>query len=585
MDALKKKFKEGHHAEAIAACEARCQQDPTNPEIKRLCAMMHALVKNYGRALELLLEVRDANKEDADVLFNIATCERELKNFKNAERYFQIYTDKFPNHSHGWASAAECQLQLQSFDLAIRFADRAIKLDASSLAAWTVRGDCQRATGQFENALASYGRANQIQPNVECWLNAGLTLLEIDRVSEAIDALSHAIALAPNVASLRVTRGGMFHNRGRLQEAVADYRAALTLTPGDGETLKKACLCLLGLRQGQQALELCRGILGAQPDMLTATLVQEWVLNELVPMWHVPMMNEQERNKAYYQALESVVTPEKLVLEIGTGSGLLAMMIARLGARRIVTCEAVELIADTARRIVKRNHYQDQITVLAKLSSAVELDKDLPGKADVLVHEIFASDLLGEHLLDALEDAKQRLLKPDGHVLPSAASIMIALVGGAELGQHLRVEESFGFDLRDFNAINAKRGPLYRHDLETLLLSDDVEAFRFDFLNDATFPAESKVIEIEVKESGLCYGVIQWICIELSKDVHFENHPSQRRPIANWQNIVHRFDEPIRLEAGAVVSVTAAHNRQQPWFELTDEKLAGGAPNASNAGE
>ncbi len=50
--------------------------------------MMHALVKNYGRALELLLEVRDANKEDADVLFNIATCERELKNFKNADTVF-----------------------------------------------------------------------------------------------------------------------------------------------------------------------------------------------------------------------------------------------------------------------------------------------------------------------------------------------------------------------------------------------------------------------------------------------------------------------------------------------------------------
>lgn len=569
MDALKRKFKEGHHAEAIAECEALCRQDPTNHELKRLCAMMHALVNNYGRALELLLVVRDANKEDADALFNIATCERELKNFQSAERYFKIYTDKFPNHPHGWASSAECQLQLQSFEPGVRFADRAIKLDASSLAAWTVRGNCQRAMGKFEDALASYRRANQIQPNVECWLNAGLTLLEIDRVSEAIDALGHAIALAPNVASLRVTRGGMFHNRGKLQEAVADYRAALTLNPGDGDTLKKACLCLLGLHRGQQAIELCQGISRAQPDSLTAALVQEWVLNELVPMWHVPMMNEQERNQAYYQALESVVTAEKLVLEIGTGSGLLAMMIARLGARRIVTCEAVELIADTARRIVKRNGYQDQITVLAKLSSSVEVDKDLPGKADILVHEIFASDLLGEHLLDAIEDAKQRLLKPDGHVLPSAASIMIALVGGPELGEHLRVEESFGFDLRDFNAINAKRGPLYRHDLETLLLSDDVEAFRFDFLNEATFPAESKAIEIRAREQGLCYGVIQWIRIELSRDAHFENHPSERRPIANWQNIVHRFDEPIHLQAGAVVSVTAAHNRQQPWFDLT----------------
>lgn len=573
MDALKKKFKEGHQAEAIADCEVLCRQDPSNHEAKRLCAMMHALVRNYGRALELLHEVRSAKKdEDADILFNIATCERELKNFGSAERHFKIYTAKFANHSHGWASLAECQFQQQAFSAGLASADRAIKLEVASLAAWTVRGNCQRALGQFDNALASYGRANRIQPNVECLLNAGLTLLEIDRVSEGIDSLTRAIELAPSVASLRVTRGNVFHNRGKLPEAVADYRAALTLAPGDGEALKKACLCLLAMGRADQAIELCQGILRVRPDMLTATLVHEWVLNELVATWHVPMMNEQERNQAYCRALESVVTPEKVVLEIGTGSGLLSMMAARLGARTVVTCEAVELIAETARRIVKRNNYQDQIAVLAKLSSAVQLGTDFPVKADILVHEIFASDLLGEHLLDAIEDAKQRLLQPDAEILPSAASIMIALVGGAELGKHLHVEESFGFDLRDFNAINAKRSPLFRHDLETTLLSDDVEAFRFDFLRDATFAAESKSISIEARSTGLCYGVIQWIRIELNQDVRFENHPSQRRSIANWQNIVHRFDQPLPLEAGSVVTVTAAHNRQQPWFDLASKQ-------------
>jgi len=568
MDALKKKFKEGRRAEAIAECEARCREHPNDHEIRRLCAMMHALEMNYVRALELLHEVRDANKEDADVLFNIATCERELKNFRNAERYFRIYTDTFQNHSHGWASLAECQFQLKAFDAGLRSADRAIKLDPSSLAAWTARGNCQRSLGRFDDALASYRRGNQIHSNVECWLNAGLTLLDLDRVSEAIDSLSHAIGLAPDSASLRVTRGNILHGRGRLQEAIADYKAALALAPGDGETLKKACLCLLALRQGKQAIELCQGILRADPGTLPATLVHDWVLNELVPQWHVPMMNEQERNKAYYHALESIVTPGKVVLEIGTGSGLLSMMAARLGARQIVTCEAVDVIAATAKRIVERNKFQDRITVLAKLSSAVEVGPDLPVKADLLVHEIFSSDLLGEHLLDAIEDAKQRLLQPDGQILPAAASIMIALVGGAELGEHLRVDESFGFDLRDFNAINAKRGPLFRHDLETTLLSDDVEAFRFDFLAHSSFPAETKAIDIRVTSPGLCYGIIQWIRIEVARDIRFENHPSQRRPIANWQNIVHRFDEPIDLEAGSVVSITAAHNRQQPWFEL-----------------
>ena len=239
---------------------------------------------------------------------------------------------------------------------------------------------------------------------------------------------------------MRVTRGDAFHGLGKLQEAVADYKAALTLTPTDQETLQKASLCLLELNQGDQAIELCRDILRVHPDMLTAKLGAEWVLSRLVPIWHVPMMNEQERNEAYYGGLKSIVTPEKVVFEIGTGSGLLAMMAAKLGARKVFTCESVGLIADTAQKIVRRNNFQDQIAVLAKASHMVRLETDLPTRADILVHEIFSSELLGEHVLAAIEDAKQRLLKPGGSILPSAASIMIALVGGDELGRNLYVD-------------------------------------------------------------------------------------------------------------------------------------------------
>lgn len=568
MDALKRKFREGHHAVAIAECEALCQEDPGNYAIKTTCAMMHALVHNYARALELLHEVRGAGNEDADVLFNIAICQRELKNFEDAERYFKIYTDKFPNHSHGWAGLAESRLHLKAFKEGIAAADRAIKLDSSSVPAWTARGNCQRSIGQFENALASYKRANQLHPTVECWLNAGLAYVATDKTLEAIDCFTHAIKLDPDLASLRVHRGDAHQRRGKLQEAVADYRVALRLKPDDDETLKKAAGCLINLDKHLEVIELCQEILQVQPTMLTAKRGVDWVLSKLVPTWHVPMMNEQARNKAYYQALESAVTPEKVVFEIGTGSGLLAMMAARIGAKQVFTCEAVELIANTARKIVKLNNYQNQVTVLAKPSLAVQLETDLPVKADILVHEIFSSDLLAEHLLPAIEDAKQRLLKPDGEILPSAASIMIALVGGAELGGNIYVEESFGFDLREFNTINRKMQPLHRQDLATALMSDDVEAFRFDFCKESTFPPETKLLEIGTSKPGLCYGVIQWIRIEFGQNAHFENHPSQRHPISNWESMIYRFDEPVYLEEHSVVSLVAAHDRLRPWFEL-----------------
>jgi hypothetical protein len=283
------------------------------------------------------------------------------------------------------------------------------------------------------------------------------------------------------------------------------------------------------------------------------------------------MMNEPERNQAFHDALAAVVTPEHVVFEIGTGSGLLAMMAARLGARQVVTCEAVGLIAHTARKIVRRNGLQDRVTVLDKPSQSVQPATDLPQLADILVHEIFSSELLGEHVLPAIEDAKRRLLKPGAAVVPSAASIMIALVGGETLEPYLHASGSFGFDLRDFNAIHPRKRPLYREDLAPCLLSDDTEAFRFDFAGNSTFSAEARRLVLTAHRGGVCHGVIQWLRLELNADVRFENHPSRVRPVSNWQHTVYRFEEPLTLVPGMTVAIDATHDRSRPWFERAPE--------------
>ncbi|MBG9390278.1 tetratricopeptide repeat protein [Caenimonas aquaedulcis] len=481
LDPIKNQFREGRHAEAIAACEALCAREPSNRDARRLCATMHALTRNFARSLELLMQIRDPAREDPDILFNIGMCERELNHLDAAQQHFRTYTEKFPASADGWASWAECKFQLGEFTEGIRLADRALGLDASMLPARKVREDCEKA--------------------------------------------------------LR-----------------------------DPDALKDAVLRLLEAGQGDAALALCRDVLKTQPDNLTAKLGAEWVLSQLVPLWHVPMMNEPERNQAFQDGLATRVTAQTSVFEIGTGSGLLAMMAARLGARRVVTCEAVGLIAGTARKIVARNGYADRITVLAKPSQAVQLGPDLPEKADILVHEVFSSELLGEHVLPAIEDAKARLLKPGGAVLPGAASIMIALVGGDALGRNLHVSESFGFDLGAFNAIHPKKRPLYREDLSPTLLSGDVEVFRFDFQGQALFPAEKKVVEITATQPGLCHGVIQWIRIDMAEGIRFENHPSRRREVSNWQHTIYGFDEPLALQPGEVVAIEAMHDRARPWF-------------------
>jgi hypothetical protein len=166
------------------------------------------------------------------------------------------------------------------------------------------------------------------------------------------------------------------------------------------------------------------------------------------------------------------------------------------------------------------------------------------------------------------------VLEPGGEVLPAAASIKIALVGGDALGPYLHAGRSFGFELGDFNAICPTKVPLYREDLAPVLLSEDFTAFRFDFRNDASFPADSRALEIRASADGLCYGVIQWIHLELGEGVSYENHPSRPRAVTNWQHTVYGFGEPIPLTTGSVVSVRALHDRSRPWFELIRAETA-----------
>lgn len=568
LEDLKTRFRDGDQRGALQACEELCRSQPDDLEYKRLCALMHGLTGNFASSSAYLRSILAVSGDDADALFNLGVSEREQRNFAEAGQCYLLYTKKFPNHWEGWANLAECRFQSNDFDESLRAAGAAIRLNPAAIQAWITQGDSQRALKRYEDALKSYKKANSIQAGPIAWHKQGLVLIESGRHPEAIERFSAAIRLAPDFLPALASRGEAFQYLGRIEEALADYQKALSIKPDEAAALKNACVCLLRLRRGGEALELCRNALRRQPGMLTARLGISWVLSEIVPTWHVPMMNDHDRNTAYYAGLKAAVTADRQVFEIGAGSGLLSMMAARLGAKSVVACEAVPLIAETAQRIVERNHCQDVVKILAKTSLEVEVGKDLPEKADLLVHEIFSSELIGEHVLPAIEDAKRRLIKPDAKIIPATASVMIALVGGDDVARYVHVDGAFGFDLQDFNVNSTKKLPLYGEDLQLTLMSEDVEAFHFDFVNDSVFPSQNKTLAITATESGRCYGVLQWIRFAIDETTRFDNHPARKQAVSGWQRIVFRFDEPVILQRGSVVSIFAGHDRSTVWFDI-----------------
>ena len=529
---------------------------------------MYVVLGNFADAKVGYQAVLAIRPNDGDALFNLAVCERELQHLDAAIEVYTTYTKAQPNAIEGWVNLAECHQQLGQHQQAIAAAERAIKIAPTSFRPWLIKADALQAAGDYNAAINQYKNANQCEPNAASYLGMGLAQQALKQAPQALESLTKALGLAQHLLPALLARAEILDALGRVHEALTDYLAALAIKPDHEQGLKNASGLLVALNRGTEALELFNKALEVSPNLLVAKLGSAWATSKMVPLWHVPMMNESHRNDAYYEGIKTAVKPGQLVLEIGAGSGLLSMMAAKLGATQVVACEAEPLVAKTATEIVKSNGFADTVTILSKISYDVAVGKDLPEKADVLIHEIFDSAIIGEHVLPAIEDAKKRLLKPDALIVPHAASIMIALMGGEAAGQYLRVESSHSFDLSHFNSIASKKIPFYREDIALTPMSTPVDAFRFDFMNQDSFPAEHKILELTATAEGPCYGVVQWIRIELDTTTTWENPPTDIRSTTAWQRTIYRFDQPLQLTKGMIVKIAASHDRASPWFDL-----------------
>lgn len=133
---------------------------------------------------------------------------------------------------------------------------------------------------------------------------------------------------------------------------------------------------------------------------------------------HIGMLNDKIRTEAFIKAIQSGVKPGDIVIDIGTGTGILAIAAARAGAKKVYAIEAGTM-ADIAEAVILGTDVADKITVLRGWSTQITL----PEKADVLVSEIIGNDPFGENLIQTFNDAHLRLLKPGARVIPAGITL------------------------------------------------------------------------------------------------------------------------------------------------------------------
>lgn len=166
----------------------------------------------------------------------------------------------------------------------------------------------------------------------------------------------------------------------------------------------------------------------------------------------------------------------KVVLDVGAGTGILSMMAARTGAKKVYAVECSD-IAKTARSIVKENNLDGIIEVI---QGKIE-DIELPEKVDVIVSEWMGYFLLYESMLNSVLAARVKFGAPCVRLLPDKASMHIVAIEDAAYWAR---KTTFWEDRNGLNYYAVERldmlEPLIENVPPEQLVTDVVEFISFD---------------------------------------------------------------------------------------------------------
>jgi hypothetical protein len=256
---------------------------------------------------------------------------------------------------------------------------------------------------------------------------------------------------------------------------------------------------------------------------------------------HISLLNDRQRTDSFIKAIHEVVRPGDIVLDLGTGSGILAVTAAKAGARHVYAIES-GTFGNAARAMFAANDVSDRITLLQGWSTQL----DLPERADVLITETIGNDPFGERILELTFDAVRRMLNPHARILPSNLRVFglpvtipnYELEGRTFDTQTLeRWKTWYELDFTGLSSTAAKSNQLFYanpHDARTWdILGDPVLLADIDLKENEGIPIDTNVNGVLAK-SGLFNGFLIFFELQLSPRTKLSVQPDLVNEDSCW---------------------------------------------------
>lgn len=274
---------------------------------------------------------------------------------------------------------------------------------------------------------------------------------------------------------------------------------------------------------------------------------------------HEDMIKDTTRTVSYKNAImrNSYLFKDKVVLDIGCGTGILSFFAARAGARHVYGVDCADII-NYATEIVNRNGFSNKITLIKGKVEEITLPVD---RVDIIISEWMGYFLIYEGMLDSVLFARDKWLAPGGMLFPDKARIWMAAIEDGKF-KNSKIEfwnDVYGIQMRPMRScvliepivdivenanIISSISPVFEADLEKVTVEElhFVSSFKMQFTR--------KV---------LMHGMVGWFEVGFThchKPVTLSTSPKYKS--THWKHTIFYFDPVIQVEAGQHLEGTIA---------------------------
>lgn len=266
--------------------------------------------------------------------------------------------------------------------------------------------------------------------------------------------------------------------------------------------------------------------------------------------YHRTLIADRVRVASFQDALARTIRPgESVVVDIGTGTGLLAFLAAKLGARKVYAYEMGE-IGSVAERLKRLNRLRNVELIPGRSTDMLD-----PPRGDIVVSETLGNMAFEENLIETMIDARSRHLKKGGILIPGHVRQHVAPVVSGRLHEELTAWDRIGHGLDFAPARDMSLNNVYvRQIAPDELLDSGASAACWDDVDLSTVTRSTRKGQARwpMTSSATVYGLAVWWTADLLPGLILATDP--REAATHWEQLYFPVLRPLAVTMGETLT-------------------------------